>query len=218
MTDLELSDYIRKNHKANANSLRGRKPLYGKAINDADYVVRPKIAGKFIMCPAYAAWSRMIARCYSVKCKEKQPTYCDVSTSNEWLSFMAFRKWWVDNNVTGWQLDKDLLSVGNRTYSEETCIFVPQWLNLFLCDSNAKRGKYPIGVSEDKENQLYRACCNNPMTNKTVKIGRYKTVAESSSAYVKYKLGIADKLKVEMDKIDTRIYRNAILVIGGRYA
>ncbi len=217
MTDLELSDYIRKNHKANANSLRGRKPLYGKATNDADYVVRPKIGGKFTMCPAYASWARMIERCYSLKYKEKQPTYCDVSTSSEWLSFMAFRKWWVDNNVTGWQLDKDLLSVGNRTYSEETCIFVPQWLNLFLCDSNAKRGQYPIGVSEDKENQLYRACCSNPLTGKMVKIGRYPTVSEANTAYVEYKLNLASELKPEMDSIDGRIYKNSVSVISGRY-
>ena len=43
-------------------------------------------------------------------------------------------------------LDKDLLSKGNKVYSESTCVFIPKDINLLLTKSTASRGEHLIGV------------------------------------------------------------------------
>lgn len=90
---------------------------------------------------AYGVWCSMISRCYSSKSLEMHPTYKGCSVAKDWHNFQVFAKWFEDNYVDGYQLDKDLLVVGNKVYSEDTCVFVTPKINLFITDSAAKRGR-----------------------------------------------------------------------------
>lgn len=45
-----------------------------------------------------------------------------------------------------WNLDKDILVKGNKSYSKDTCIFVPNDINTVFLNHQSSRGDYPLGV------------------------------------------------------------------------
>ncbi len=194
-------------------SVSRRSLVCGAGVNDADYQVKTQATGDRVVCPAYQSWVNMIMRAHHPAYKKRNPTYEDVSVCSEWAYFMKYRSWWITNHVDGYQLDKDLLKVGNRVYSSSTCVFVPRWLNSFNGSHAAARGEYPMGVTWDKEKRLYAARCNNPFTGKREHLGRYDTPEEAHAAWVKGKLGFASALKAKMDAIDDRIYPNIVEII-----
>jgi hypothetical protein len=112
----QLSIHIRENYPANSKSIGKRAPFFGVGINDSDYISKPLTDGVRLYDPAYYAWANILTRCFDVKYHKKRPTYSSATISNEWLSFMAFRGWWLENHVDGWHLDKDLLVRGNKAY------------------------------------------------------------------------------------------------------
>ena len=69
------------------------KLIQGAGVNDADYPVTKYENGKRVICPYYQTWKHMLVRAYSDKCKQRQPTYEDVTVCEEWHSFMRFRAW-----------------------------------------------------------------------------------------------------------------------------
>ena len=161
------------------------------------------------------SWRSMLSRCYSNKYLEKKSTYRDCSVDNEWHNFQSFAKWHLDNHPNDgskYHLDKDLLLVGNRIYSSNTCVFIPQWLNSFTSGANAIRGKHPIGVSFSKAHGKFEAYCNHD--GKRVHLGLHKTEEKAHQAWVSKKTEIASENKQRMDKIDTRIYPNIITIIN----
>ena len=213
MNKVELSIFIEANYPATATSTSQRKPRYGIGANDASYVTTPTVDGARLWDPAYRAWFDMMRRAYSQKYHAANPTYSDVTVCSTWYSFRAFRAWWLASYREGWQLDKDMLSVGNREYSPATCIYVPRWLNSFTTDSGALRGEFQIGVSFCNQTGRYQARCGNPITGKQHKLGYFNTPEAAHEAWLKYKLELAAQLKQEMDAIDHRIYPNVITII-----
>lgn len=199
--------------KQNNNAVRISGGLVcGVGVNDADYVVEQIINGRRVRCPAYGSWRNMLERCYSEKIHHRSPTYAGVKVCDEWLSFMAFRKWWVENHVDGWQLDKDLLS-DNRIYSPEACIFVPSWINHFTVDCGAARGEWPIGVCFDRRRRKFESRCRHPL-GKREYLGHFSTPDEAHAAWLTRKLEIANELKHLMDDIDARIFPRVIEIIS----
>lgn len=161
------------------------KLVFGFGINDADYVVKPTIDGKRIYCHFYVTWYNMIQRCYSEKFQQSHPTYVGCSVCPEWKSFMAFRSWMEKQDYEGKQLDKDLLSPGNKVYSPETCCFVEQWLNSLFNDHAARRGKWPIGVYWHKQRQKFVAQLN--VDGKRKHLGYFDNSTDALTAYQKAK-------------------------------
>ena len=187
--------------------------VHGFGVNDADYAVRPIINGIGVMCPAYVAWANMLKRCHNERYQKKNKTYVGVTACDEWKSFMAFRDWWMEHKVDGWQLDKDILS-DNRQYSPENCIYVPTWLNTFTVGRDAARGEWPIGVHYHKGRGLFEAMCKNPATGKRARIGLFKTPEAAHLAWRARKLEYAAQMKNEMDAIYERIYPSVVEIIN----
>ena len=154
----------------------------------------------------------MLQRCYSEEYHHRYPTYIGVKVCDEWLSFMAFRKWWVENQVDGWHMDKDVLS-DDRIYSPDTCIFVPAWLNTFTIDSWASRGEWPIGVCFDRRRRKFESRCRHPF-GKNEYLGHFSTPDEAHAAWLARKIEIANELKHLMDDIDARIFPRVIEIIS----
>ena len=134
-------------------------------------------------------WYNMLKRCYDPKYQEKHPTYKGCRVEDYLLNFQHMGKW-IENNYyevpnERMCLDKDILHKGNKIYSRDTCIFVPQRINKLFIKSDNSRGKNPIGVHEMSSGN-YRADCNKK-NGKKIYLGTYKTKEEAFRVYKEYK-------------------------------
>ena len=161
----------------------------------------------------YKHWSSMIRRCYADNKNKFNPTYKDCSVCEEWHNFQNFGKWFDENYYTieneTMALDKDILVKGNKTYSPETCVFVPQRINSLFLKRNKSRGKYPIGTTYNKRDKKYESCCHMYKNNRYTRhaIGNFDTPTEAFNAYKQFKeqyiKQVADEYK---DKIPKKLY------------
>ncbi|MGL4756197.1 MAG: hypothetical protein ACRCXB_27920 [Aeromonadaceae bacterium] len=190
--------------------LMSRRLIHGFGVNDSDYATQSLSNGVKCVCPAYAAWKAMIHRVYSKRSLAVNPCYEGVVVCEEWRSFMSFRDWWLENHVTGWHLDKDIVGRGN-IYSPDDCIFIPPWINTLMSDVASKRGDYLIGVT--KVGNRYRANCRHPFNKIKRHIGYFETEIEAHERWVERKIEVINDLKCEMDAIDLRIYDSLLVKI-----
>ena len=159
---------------------------------------------------SYNTWKHMLRRCYSEKYHQKQPTYKDCSVCDEWLFYPNFKEWFNKNyyeiNNQRMELDKDILKKGNKVYSPENCVFVPQSINTLFIKKNANRGELPIGVSLNKETNKYQTYCNifdaSIRKNKNKNLGSYTTPEEAFNAY---KITKEDSIKLVAEYYKDRI-------------
>ena len=161
----------------------------------------------------YVLWIHMLTRCYSDSFKKQRPTYEGCEVSDNFKSYEYFYEW-CQNQIgfgnEGWHLDKDLLVKGNKVYSEDSCVFLPQEINLLLTKRDNNRGEYLIGVSWKKANKAFVATVSKGK-GKREHLGLFNTEVEAFNAYKTAKESFikeqADKWK---DKIDPRAY-NALM-------
>lgn len=200
---------------ANTQRLIDRKLKFGVGLNDLSHITRLNdTEGKSRRHSGYNQWSSLLSRCYNSKELARNPSYKNVVVCKEWLSASKFIVWQkTQYREVGWNLDKDLLVVGNKIYSPEVCIYVPAWLNCFITDSKAARGGCLVGVCWNKRLAKYGSYCNNLFKGKRDFLGYFHSEFEAHLAWRKCKLNIALSLKTKMDIIDLRIYPNVITII-----
>ena len=166
-----------------------------------------------VLTKEYMLWCSMLKRCYSDTCKKKQPTYEGCEVSDNFKSYEYFYEWChkqIGFGNEGWQLDKDLLTKGNKIYSESTCIFIPREINQILVKSTASRGKYLIGVCWDKTKKAFKASVNKNK-GKQAYLGLFNTELEAFKAYKQAKeLYIKEVANKYKSQIDLRAY-NALM-------
>jgi hypothetical protein len=153
----------------------------GVGINDSSYPVQinskaPTAEGKYKLkmewiCPYYLRWRNILIRCYPKK-QENSIAYKDCYVSPEWLTFSKFREWMINKDWENKHLDKDFLVVGNKVYSESTCIFLPSLVNQFIKDNEKIRGNSAIGAVWNSKGRVYEAWIRNPFTNSNLYMGR----------------------------------------------
>ena len=144
--------------------------------------------GKLCSTWEYNKWMNMLKRCFDNKYKEKRPTYKDTACCERWLYFANFLEdlealkkeynWGEDEKLN---LDKDILHKGNKIYSLENCVLVPDYINSLFIKRDAKRGEYPIGVCYNKQRKKYKAQCN--INGKLKGLGYFITPEEAFNAY-----------------------------------
>ena len=156
--------------------------VYGVGVNDADY----KVGG----CPFYNTWVEMLRRCLSDKEKSRHRTYREAFSCEDWLTFSNFKAWMELQPWQGNDLDKDILVVGNKMYSPETCVFVPSYINTLLVKGDAIRGNWPLGVSLLKDQlslgrkKVFRASIKDKRGVSIQKnLGHFETSAEAHKAW-----------------------------------
>jgi len=108
------------------------------------------------MTKEYVCWQHILERCYDYKQRERHPAYYHIcKICDEWLNFQVFAEWY-DNNfyevptLGRMHIDKDILYPGNKIYSPETCIFVPQRINMLFVNRPNKSG-LPNGITKLKK-------------------------------------------------------------------
>ena len=137
----------------------------------------------------------MLERCYDEKCQEKHPTYIDCSVTEEWLCFQNFADWYYKNYYyvkdETMCLDKDILHKGNKIYSPENCVFVPNNINILFTRRDKLRGDCPIGVCYNKKNKKFQAYCRihdyKENKSKLIHLGHHNSPERAFQAYKQYK-------------------------------
>ena len=146
-----------------------------------------------------------MSRCYG---KNKKACYEGCTVCEEWKNdFDSFYTWVQENyyEVEGEKmcLDKDILIKNNKTYSPDTCVFVPSYINNMMggiAKKNKKNIKLPIGVIQvgNRYKVDVKGCINS-----------YETVDEAFDAYKKHREGkiisVADSY-IEENKIPYKLY------------
>ena len=153
------------------------KLVQGVGINDFPAPI--KVNGRDIK--SYNLWKSVLQRCYSVDCQMKHPTYIGCSVVKEWHSFSRFERWFTENYIDGYHLDKDILVPGNKVYSAGTCVFVSREINGLLTDCRAARGAYPLGVNFHKVNKRYIASIHTESVLRY--LGSFSTALEAHQAW-----------------------------------
>ena len=179
--------------------------VFGVGVVGTKYLIR--VNG--ILTKEYELWVHMLQRCYSTTLKKQRPTYEGCEVSDNFKSYEYFYEWC--HNQTGfgndsWQLDKDLLIKGNKIYSENTCIFLPQEINKVLTKSTVSRGEYLIGVCWDKAKNAFKAQVSKNK-GKSEYLGLFNTELEAFNAYKQAKESfIKEQANKWKSQIDERAY------------
>ena len=101
---------------------------------------------------AYAKWRAMLQRCINPMADKSTESYVECEVCDKWMNFQNFAKWYYENEYSCCNeplcVDKDILIHGNKLYSPNTCILVPQRINLLFIKEYARRGDLPIGVQK----------------------------------------------------------------------
>ena len=194
ITVMFYDGYCTKVHKGNLDKGKVKNPFHinnlaqGVGLYDGSRLSNLKESLK-----VQNLWRNMLQRCYDSKFHERQPTYTDVTVCERWLTYSNFEKdiaemenykMFIEN---GWELDKDLLLIGNKEYSKDCCSFLPRALNskfskissIFEGDTGTTvlpYGGYRVNVSG--------------IRGKKSHIGCYKTKEEALHVYRKYKCEI----------------------------
>jgi len=157
----------------------------------------------------YTAWCGMLERCTG-KCWVKNPSYTGTTCSEYFKYYPNFYEWCnsqtgfrgKDENGKSWHLDKDLLVKGNKLYSEDTCVFVPQNINKLLTKSEAARGEFPLGMYFNKQHKKYKVRCLDGRGNSKY-LGLFLNKMDAFVVYKDYKESvikqIAEKYKYQLD-------------------
>ena len=185
------------------------KLVYGVGFNDR---TRPTfVDGKIVK--EYTSWEGMLKRCFSEKYKTRNTTYKDCNVSDNFLHYSFFHDWCqeqigfgkVDEKGRSWQLDKDLLFVDNKTYSETACVFIPQEINKFFTDRGNDRGEYPVGVCFHKQKGKFQASC--AVNGKQQYLGAFNTPEEAFAVYKTFKENLCKQLALKWEsEIDPRLF------------
>ena len=137
----------------------------------------------------YVIWHNMLNRCYNPKFHEREPSYKGCKVEDYLLNFQNMGEW-IENNyyeVPGerMHLDKDILCKGNKVYSRETCIFVPERINKLFTKRDNDRGNNFIGMTPNSSGNYMVQCHDG--NGKLNYLGSYSTEKEAFEIYKNYK-------------------------------
>lgn len=161
---------------------------------------------------SYRCWYNIIGRCNLKEYQENHIyyTYKDVEVCSDWLMYENFEKWYDKNNwnsLEDLELDKDILVKGNKIYSPEACVFVPQRINVLFTNRKNKRGMYLIGVDYRETVNKYYAKLN---CIKHHHIGCFNTELEAFYAYKNAKESyikqVAEEYKSKYPNFPQKLY------------
>lgn len=152
-------------------------------------------------------WVNMLKRCYDETYHRNKPTYKNCEVAEEWQDFQNFALWFEetyprDGDV--YELDKDFVVLGNKTYSGDNCCWLPRKINSFFINFSENSG-----TSYDKRIGKWVARCSRfSLGGKgDIHLGNYSTQEEARRYYLKEKLKVLEEL-LEKYNLDCKISDN----------
>ncbi|MFR6599768.1 MAG: hypothetical protein ACLUSV_00415 [Streptococcus sp.] len=189
-----------------------RPTIYGIGYIGVGEYTGLKRSGNSLHIKYYKLWCSMMARCYGNVVNTRQ-TYESCIVCEEWHNYQNFAKWCENNYYEVLQekmcLDKDILVKGNKIYSPETCVFVPNRINVLFVKNDKARGEYPLGVHKRKDTGKFTSkCCIFRDGKKGYKyLGQYLTPEDAFQVYKTFKeQHIKEVAEEYKDKIPAKLY------------
>lgn len=142
----------------------------------------------------YSVWRGIFDRCYMEPRPLKFASYSECTVHPEWHNMQNFCNWYRDNYIEDYELDKDIISQGNKVYGPDTCIFVHPLVNSFFSNSRVSRGDSLIGSSFNHTLGKYESYCSDTFTGKKVNLGLFDSQVDANKEWVKYKKRLCKKL------------------------
>ena len=153
-----------------------RKKIKGVGVLDVDFSRTYDTKIK----KAYLVWTAILYRCYTQNRTPDYASYEGCYICEEWKLFSNFLKWFNENYVEGYAIDKDILCKGNKCYCPECCVFVPQSINNVILTKKRSNHQLPIGVYETP-NGTYSVKLRK--YGKSVTVGTFNNTSEAFTAY-----------------------------------
>lgn len=144
-------------------------------------------------------WNAVKHRCLDGGAQQRAyPKY--VGCTMEYSSFQDFSEWCqqqygyreLDTKGKYWNLDKDILIQGNKVYSKETCIFVPEYVNSAF-RSRPTRG-LPRGVYLNRDSSTFKMAC---IVSGEIISKNYRTISEAHRGWQEHKMKELTRLSEE---------------------
>jgi hypothetical protein len=184
--DIEFLDdfhYI-KEHQTYSNFKNGSiKNPYDKTVCGVGYIGVGKypVSINKKLTIEYQNWACMLRRCYDEKLKEKYSSYFGKCTvCEEWHNFQVFAKWYNENiyqvGTERMHIDKDILFENSKLYSPETCLIVPQRINMLFVEKRGNKSNLPTGINCMPSGK-YSSCYNGKH------LGIYNTIGLAAIAH-----------------------------------
>ncbi len=161
------------------------------------------------MTKARAIYLAILARCNPLSWVTLFPTYKGCYVEGVFKDFQTFTDWYVTQvgyGIKGYEIDKDLLITGNKVYSEDSCVLIPKFVNLFLTHKKNKKQAGPTGVQKSG-NKYYAAIGIN---GKLVSLGGFRTEIEAMQAYKEAKEQRAKDIVLELMDNDIDVDKRVI--------
>lgn len=165
---------------------------------------QPKENG--ILNVAYQTWRNIIIRCYHEPYKDLNKAYFGIcSICEEWFNYQIFADWYYDNiypiENERIHIDKDIMVHGNKIYSPDTCVFLPQRINMIFMETPKTR-------DEDLPNTIYRCSKGFKASYGGKSLGVFKTLDEAIEAHDYHKrINIKQVAEEYKDRIPDRAYQ-----------
>lgn len=128
----------------------------------------------------YSRWRGLFDRCHGKnRLKLKNISYRSCSICKEWHNFQNFAKWCNDNNLcNGMCVDKDILIKGNKIYSPDTCIVIPDEINS-RTNYNTPIRKSLMGTEKIALKNGYKYIAKFQRDGKKIESKRFETELEA---------------------------------------
>lgn len=157
---------------------------------------------------SYDVWQNMLERCYSEKLRYKHPAYADCTVYEKWHNYQNFAKWYKNNSYDlkngRLHLDKDIKQKNNKIYSPETCLLIPQRINMIFMEKSK-------GKDSDLPNCIRRCVGGYQSRFSETHLGVFKTLDEAITAHDDAKrLHIKQVAKEYKEILPTKVYKALI--------
>lgn len=132
---------------------------------------------------SYLIWKNILLRCYETDSIKFKPTSKNCSVVEEWHNYQTFAKWFEENYVEGFELDKDIIVKGNRIYGPTTCCFVPPDINKLIKAYDYPEKNCPVGVVKRGRYFIAKISIGDHRTKQKL----FKTIEEAFNYYKTFK-------------------------------
>jgi len=170
---------------------------------------------------SYHVWRGMLRRCYQ-DTGESKTYFGIVKVCESWFSFEEYEKWYNENYIEGYEVDKDFTSPLSRIYSPKTGGFIPNKINAIMGKKKYNTIRIhkdlPVGVSYHIRDKKYTSQCWDG--KKLQHFGYHENPEDAFLAYKVFKESIIKSIAKEYykdNKISKEIYENLINYIVTPY-